>query len=136
MSYVIKLKRSRSLADRTLGCLTIGGQSFATLELPWRDNAPEISCIPAGRYKCSREIHGKYGRILRLRNVAGRSGILVHAGNYPRDTRGCILLGEGHSDIDGDGLPEVVNSRSAMARMCELLWGDEPLIMEVEDVQG
>lgn len=136
MPNKIKLERRESLADRVLGALKIGGQEFATLELPWRDNARDISCIPAGRYECRRETHPTYGRILRILDVRGRSGILIHAGNYPRCTRGCVLLGMGHADIDGDGRPEVVNSRNAMARMCELLWNDEPIIMEVEDVQG
>ena len=36
----------------------------------------------------------RFGEVLPLiGNVVGRTGIRIHAGNYPRDTAGCILVG-------------------------------------------
>ena len=68
-------------------------QSFHTLELPWKQNQRNVSCIPEGSYLASREYHTKKGHVFRLHNVEGRSGILIHVGNSLDDTEGCILLG-------------------------------------------
>ena len=73
---------------------------FYTLELPWRDNARGVSSIPDGWYEIERRVsslttvqrHG--GWTWEVKNVPGRSGILFHAGNTTRDTRGCILIGK------------------------------------------
>lgn len=64
-----------------------------TLELPWKNNERNISCIPWGRYKVSWHVSPKFGETLHVYNTPSRSGIIIHAGNYARDTRGCILLG-------------------------------------------
>ncbi|MCH9647391.1 MAG: hypothetical protein K0U98_04075 [Deltaproteobacteria bacterium] len=36
----------------TFGTITVGGATVYTLEPPWRGNAPRVSCIPSGRYRC------------------------------------------------------------------------------------
>lgn len=78
-----------------VGMLLIEGKpKYLTLELPWLDNKPKISCIPTGEYICKKTISQKAGRTYEVTNVPGRSGILFHAGNEPKDTEGCILLGE------------------------------------------
>jgi hypothetical protein len=64
-----------------------------TLELPWLENKPEISCIPPGLYPCARHESQKFGRVWMLQNVPARSAILIHAGNTIKDTQGCILAG-------------------------------------------
>lgn len=33
------------------------------------------------------------GKVPRLKEVKGYSGVLIHVGNYPKDTLGCILVG-------------------------------------------
>jgi len=53
-----------------------------TLELPWLDNEREISCIPAGTYKCERLNHPRFGHCWWVKDVPGRSEILFHSGNY------------------------------------------------------
>ena len=50
--------------------------------------------IPAGTYKASPEPGAKEGAWgLRLEDVPGYDGILVHVGNWPWDTWACILVG-------------------------------------------
>ena len=65
-----------------------------TLEPPDRDNAPNISCIPIGEYKCIRvnsaKVNGK--ETFLVQHVPQREGILFHRGNFEADTEGCILL--------------------------------------------
>ncbi|MDP2815297.1 MAG: DUF5675 family protein [Rectinemataceae bacterium] len=87
----------------TFGVLKEQGFPFAlTLELPWRDNTAEYSCIPSGFYVCKRIQSPKFGNTFEIVNVAGRSNILFHKGNKDEDTKGCILVGEEFSVIDGE----------------------------------
>ena len=105
------------------GKLTVdNGFSCDTLELPWRNNASQVSCIPTGTYKVIPRTSPKYGDHLHVTGVNGRDLILIHWGNYagsvnPKtgtpDIKGCILVGYGYADLDGDGLPEIVRSKDA-----------------------
>lgn len=80
-----------------------------SLELPWRDNARNISCIPAGTYRCTWHKSPRFGWTYWVRNVPDRSGILFHAGNWAGDTShgyrthswGCILLGRRRGMLKG-----------------------------------
>ena len=80
------------------GKLYCNGEFIAhTLELPWRDNEKSVSCIPKGIYKCSiryRNQSAMYDYVhLLVEDVPNRSYILFHRGNFPSDTKGCILTG-------------------------------------------
>lgn len=88
-----------------------------TLELPWKDNARNESCIPTGEYLVKKVHSPTFGECFEVANVENRSAILIHAGNFKRDTRGCILPGDGFKDIDGDGLVDVVNSKATLERI-------------------
>ena len=97
----------------TLGKMFLNGEMFCdTLELPWLDNQRSISCIPSGEYKVrlrlARESATRDYLHLLVQDVEGRSYILVHIGNYPKDTKGCILVGHGRKQ------DFVSNSRLAM----------------------
>lgn len=94
-----------------------------TLELPWKDNQKMISCIPADDYIVSkRAAHAlrKYEHFI-LHNVPNRTYILIHAGNYNWHTLGCILVGDGHKDINKDGLLDVTNSKATLKILVSLL---------------
>jgi hypothetical protein len=54
-----------------------------------------------------------------VREVPGRSAILVHRGNFVSDTEGCILVGRGFTDIDSDGLTDVTDSTETLAEMVD-----------------
>jgi hypothetical protein len=96
-------------ADFMLGC---------TMENPWLDNERNISCIPEGTYKAVRHISPKYGGCFKVLDVPNRSDILIHPGNYERDTKGCILLGSGVG-VGDRGLRMVTNSRVAVDQFLE-----------------
>ena len=95
-----------------------------TLELPWKNNANQISCIDDGIYTGVKRLtpssQFKYEHI-HIKNVANRKWILIHAGNYSRQVLGCILVGDKLTDIDGDGLRDVTNSRKTLEKLLTFL---------------
>jgi len=86
--------RSFLIADNTFSCYV--------MELPWRDNTRCMSCIPPDEYDVEIRTSAKYGQVYWVKNVPGRSDILIHSGNYAGDStkgykthsQGCILLGK------------------------------------------
>lgn len=91
----IHLIRDRLVTDGpTMGRLYCGQLVFETLEVPWKDNAQDISCIPKGRYRVVIADSTRFqGPMPRLEGVPGRTGILFHPGHQVANTEGCILLG-------------------------------------------
>lgn len=90
-----RVERDRLVTDGpTLGRLFAGDLLLYTLELPWRENAVGVSCIPEGLYRCVIAWSNRFGRLMpRLMSVPGRSGILFHPLNEVTQTMGCIGLG-------------------------------------------
>ena len=96
----ILILRDTFTDESTIGELFIDGERFCdTLELPYRDNQRSISCIPIGSYKVRmrypRESATRDYLHLLVQDVKDRSYILFHRGNTAKDTRGCILVGQG-----------------------------------------
>lgn len=107
--------------NQIIGTAAVGFKSFKTLELPDRGNARNISCIPKGTYKAVKHNSPKFGESIHILNVPNRSEVLVHYGNFYLDTRGCILIGIGLADINGDGIKDVTSSKRAMRELLSLL---------------
>lgn len=92
------LVRSDSGDQGTFGVLSFGGHRVQTLELPWRNNQPQISCIPPDAYECALVQSPKFGRVYWVRDVPGRASVLIHPANLGGDTacgydtqlQGCI----------------------------------------------
>jgi len=95
----------------TFGLLTLqGGQVLHTGELPWRDNAPDISCVPAGSYEAVLAFSPHFQRSLfHLEGVPGRTNCMIHPANWMGDAskglkcqlEGCIALGMGEGQLEG-----------------------------------
>ena len=110
MKDIVRLTRTYTPdGEATLGKLELpNGWSCYTLELPWKANQRMVSCIPEGAYALglvssplvTRLSGGKHLKAWELLDVPNRSHILLHAGNYLRDTRGCILVGAEHTKSD------------------------------------
>ena len=84
--------------ESTIGELFLNGERMCdTLELPWKDNQKNISCIPEGVYKVrlrlARESATRDYLHLLIEDVPNRKWVLVHRGNYASDSRGCVLVG-------------------------------------------
>lgn len=97
----ITLKRKYFNKEYTIGELYINEQYICnTLEDTYRDlskeaKIPNKTSIPYGRYKVIVNYSPKFKRNLpKLLNVPHFEGILIHRGNTPNDTSGCILPGE------------------------------------------
>ena len=94
------LIRDTFTENSTIGELFINGERFCdTLENPGVTNKKNISCIPEGEYpvrlRLARESATREYLHLLVQDVPNRDYILFHRGNFPKDTRGCILLGQG-----------------------------------------
>jgi hypothetical protein len=81
--------------DGVLGTLFVDGVEIcSTLELPWRDNQDNISCIPNGFYDLKKITSPHFGTVYEIVDVKDRDDILIHSGNNVEDTLGCILVAE------------------------------------------
>lgn len=107
----------------TQGRLFLDGEYLCrTLERPWVDNKRGISCIPLGEYYGAVQPSPRFQRDLpELLDVPGRTQILIHAGNTPEDTEGCILVGLERHDYE----PRIMQSRAALARLMGELGGED-----------
>jgi len=97
----VKLTVFRQLgtANSTPGVLEINGifQCY-TLEPRADQSQGKPFCIPAGSYQVALEMSPKFGFVTpHVLNVPGFEAIEIHIGNYPRDTEGCLLVGETRS---------------------------------------
>lgn len=99
-----------------------------SLELAWRDNQPNVSCIPASEYICkwtrSNRLSNLTGHDVftyEVLNVPGRSGIRIHSANYFFQLLGCIALGDAHKDINIDGNLDVIHSGNTITYFAKLM---------------
>ncbi len=98
----VSIRRLESTDEGTFGLLTMPGFRCYTMELPWRNNARRVSCIPTGTYRAALTQSPRFGRVYLLQAVPGRSAILIHPANVAGDKvrgfdsqlEGCIALGE------------------------------------------
>lgn len=86
------------------------------------------NAIQAGRYELGWWESPKFKRRLPiLKDVPGRSYILIHAGNTERDTEGCILVG-------ADRIPDaIMQSRLALEALISKLRKPGPHYITVGD---
>jgi hypothetical protein len=125
----VVIKRRPSIPMGTFGVLSVNNLILFTVELPWKDNQNNQSCVPKGKYRCS------WTRSPRLKKytyevmgVPKRAGIRIHSANFASQVLGCISLGEKIGIMDGKR--GVFSSVSAVRRFEKLLDKQE-FILEV-----
>lgn len=131
----VYLIRYASTDQGTQGLLWMTGFSCRTIELPWRDNVTNKSCIPAGEYgmemvRARRAFSGIWD-LYWVRGVPDRSGILIHIGNWAGDVEagyisnswGCILPGLKSGALGKPRQKAVLGSRHALARLHAAMHG-------------
>lgn len=117
---MVTVTRTKSNSKQTTGHLVAsnGGAVYTckTLELPWKSNSNNISCIPPGIYDVVYTFSPRFMKFMyEIKNVPKRSGIRIHSANYASQLQGCIALGTQLSDINKDGELDTTNSRIAIA---------------------
>jgi Family of unknown function (DUF5675) len=138
MEPIVNIFRLQKSDQGTFGKLVCPGFQCLTLELPWKDNKPNISCIPGGEYYVKSRISPKYGKIYWVSDVPDRSFILIHPGNWAGDVskkyrsnvNGCILLGKQRGLLAGQ--LAILNSRITVRRFEETL-GFQPFTLNIYD---
>lgn len=98
-----------------------------TLEPPKGDYGKGY-CIPQGLYNVRKYYSKAHPDVWKVLNVPGREDILIHIGNYPSDTTGCILVGLG---IEED-VHMITNSRYAIKYLRSIL-GENSFSLEVKN---
>jgi hypothetical protein len=122
-----KLVILRSNFDRqTLGNMLVMSDTEVlfqckTLELVWKNNERKQSCIPEGAYEVVKHESPTFGACFWIKNVPNRAEILIHPANYYSDLLGCVGVGQAHTDINGDGLRDITNSKKTMETLLKLL---------------
>ena len=88
----IEVRRHYFSENYTIGKLYIDGVYFCDTLEP-STTAKEHPAVNTGTYSLSIVWSPKFGCYMPRIEVPNRTGILFHVGNYPRDTKGCVLLG-------------------------------------------
>ena len=88
-------------------------------------------CIAPGIYSVDFHYSPKFGKyMLTLCGVRGRSGILIHSGNTPEDSAGCILVGK------RENVGVLANSRETLNMVfdrCLNVVGKEPITIIIKN---
>lgn len=106
------LVRVESGPNGTFGLLEVEGLRLHTIELPWRFNLRNVSCIPVGAYSVIRWESPSKGDCFKVLDVPDRDDILIHSGNTIYQFQGCIGVGRDRGYLDD--MPAVLQSRAAM----------------------
>lgn len=106
------------LPNGTNGILLFDGTELCrTVELPWKNNQPRVSCIPVGTYRLRKRFTERFSHHFEVMDVPDRKYILFHAANDAgRELRGCIAPVLQHT---GEGKGS--SSRAALEKMKDRL---------------
>ena len=105
--------------EGTNGKLACDGQFICcTIELPWRENQREVSCIPEGYYLLRKRYSRKFQWHIEVVAVKNRSYILLHpANNALAELKGCIAP---VTQLSGAGVG--LQSRQAFTKVKDLVY--------------
>ena len=132
----LTLTRFASTKDGVFGRLG----DWYTIEEEHQGNRPNISCIPAGTYDCTRSTYNRGGyETFEVLDVPKRTFIKFHIANTEEDLNGCIGLGMDLgvlSVTDEDSRRPahklaVLRSRTAFTEFITSLDGVDQFVLEI-----
>jgi hypothetical protein len=151
----LKLLRRFFADDYTIGTLYIDDKPFCdTLEnqdrllhqnMPLdvldRHKTAGKTAIPIGTYKVNMntvspkyQAMGKYSdigfKVPRLENVPVFDGILIHIGNFPKDTLGCVLVGK--NTVKGAVMESTVTFNALYKLLKEAEYKGETIMLDIQ----
>lgn len=129
----MKLRLFRKIFTKksAIGELSIDGKYFCwTLEDMVRPEGSDKvwgeTAIPYGNYQVKLTYSPKFKRITpEILNVPNFKYIRFHIGNFPRNTEGCVLVGE------KIGFNKVLRSRKAFENLMAKLKGQDKIELEI-----
>jgi hypothetical protein len=99
-----------------------GEEVAVTLEHAYQSPTGYLPKLPDGTYTCVLGTHqlssGGPQSLYEITNVPGHQGILMHVGNYNRDSEGCVLVGTAL------GQECITGSKTALGKFMELQGGE------------
>ena len=132
---VVQLWRFPEFASTTFGLLIAPGDwRRATIELPWRDNAPNVSCIPTGDHQAFWAWSPRHGRAVYHVAAEGRAGVEVDVANWSSELRGCLAMGRKIAKFPGKGWG-ITNSRSSRRAFHQLM-GRRPFVLRIREASS
>ncbi len=98
-----------------------------------KDYLPKLT---AGTYKCVKGKHRLHGmtsdfETFEITGVLGHSNILFHQGNYTKDSKGCVLLGQKVTQLQGQD-KMITNSRFTFNEFMNLQSGVDEFTLVVD----
>lgn len=94
---------------------TSTGKVFMCAERPYLGNKPNKSCIDEGLYSARIRYSPNAKRdVITLDDKNGRTWINIESGNMVSGSLGCLFIGKGVADINGDGVIDATNSAAAL----------------------
>ncbi|HKV74593.1 MAG TPA: DUF5675 family protein [Gemmatimonadales bacterium] len=107
------------------------GSTLYSLELPWKNNAPQVSCIPAGHYDLQRRYSNSHHcEVFEIMAVPDRTDVEIHWGNWIKDTLGCVLVGLGRKN------DMITDSKAAFDRFMAAMAGVTRAEIDITWVPG
>lgn len=113
---LVTIARYASGVHGTFGRLTADpsetnpdGLTLFSGELPWRNNLPNVSCIPSGFYDVVWALSPAHGWCYHVIKVPERTDVEIHKANFcgdvsrgfRSDLKGCITLGTAVGPMNG-----------------------------------
>lgn len=136
----LTLKRYGSTPNGTFGELQVNGQTFYTVERPWKDNEKGVSSVPLGHYSLvwmptttpvpslfrGHTWYLNGGTVTCHHEGAHRTRCAFHIANVFDDVDGCVGVGRGLGYLDRKWA--VSGSRDALKDLYKLIGGQNHLI--------
>lgn len=124
------------LPNGTNGAISRNGKPICySIELPWRNNVPEVSCIPEGRYTLEKTHTEKFGWHLHLLGVKGRGLVMIHPANDAlKELKGCIAP-VSILCAEGKGLRSRIALEDLLAIVFPVLEDDQQVFLTIKSIQ-